>query len=81
MEQGMGIYIRKAKAKEQLLDNSCPATSLGDLKEKDESRAWSNQLHSCRVGILLLSSEMQYLASTILVSLMEISWAWKKPGV
>lgn len=46
MEQGGGTYIHKATAKEELLENCCPATSLGDLKEGDESRARSNQLSS-----------------------------------
>lgn len=39
MEQGVSIYIHKAKAKEQLLDNGFPATSLGALKGRDKSRA------------------------------------------
>lgn len=81
MGQGISIYIHKAKAKEQLLDNGFPATSLGDLKGKDKSKAGSNQLSSCRVRALLLSSAMHYLTSINLVGLMGISWAWKKPGV
>lgn len=39
MEQGISIYIHKAKAKEQLLDNGFPATRLGDHKGKHKSRA------------------------------------------
>lgn len=36
MEQGVSIYIHKGKAKEQLLDNGFPATSLGALKGRDK---------------------------------------------
>lgn len=72
MEQGVSIYTHKAKAKEQLLDNGFPATSLGVLKGRDKSRARSEQLSSCRGRN---SSETRYLPSMTFVGLMGISWA------
>lgn len=71
MEQGVSIYIHKAKAKEQLLDNGFPATSPGALKGRDKSRAWS-KLSSCRGRN---SSETHYLPSMTFVGSMGISWA------
>lgn len=46
MEQGVSIYIHKGKAKEQLLDNGFPATSLGALKGRDKKQGtiWAAQL-------------------------------------
>lgn len=68
MEQGVSIYIHKAKAKEQLLDNGFPATILGALKGRDKSRAWSEQLRGRS------SSETRYFPSMTFVCLMGISW-------